>query len=318
MNPFSPLYAKCNNGAAADKHALLSGGPIIVDVEPVGLCNFRCVFCPTGLKALGRPGGYMSEETFASLIDKTRMWGTAIRLIGWGEPLMHPKIVDFVKAAHDAQRLTHINTNGSKLTRELAEELVEAGLSSIKFSFQGIDREGYESMRRIDFFDGLLETIGILRDARGDSKRPWIAASTTTTTETPEQIATFRALMEPMVDDLTIGHTIFEFIDMAAVPKKRRAELEAAAANEQIVKKHPSPCPEIYDKLTVHWDGAVRVCCNDYSGKTNLGNIVTDSLESIWRHPTIEAYRDRIDAGDYGGPLCSVCWDYQSLTKGAA
>ncbi len=315
MNPFSPLYAKCNSGTAANKHAMLLGGPLIIDVEPVGLCNFRCVFCPTGLQALGRPGGFMTEETFRAILDKTRMWGTAIRLIGWGEPLMHPKIVEFVAAATFQNRLTHINTNGSKLDEAMAIKLVDAGLSSIKFSFQGIDRSSYEAMRRIDFFDGLLDAIGIMRGARGTGQRPWIAASTTTTTETPEQIEAFRARIEPLVDELSIGSTIFEFIDMAAVPAKRRAELEAAAAVQKVTKRHPTPCTEVYDKLTVHWDGAVRVCCNDYSGTTDLGNIREDSLASIWMHPTIEAYRNRIDAGEYSGPLCSRCFDYMELTE---
>lgn len=49
-NSFDPLYAECNAGPAAAKHADLAAGPSIVDLEPVGLCNMRCVMCPTGLR----------------------------------------------------------------------------------------------------------------------------------------------------------------------------------------------------------------------------------------------------------------------------
>jgi len=121
--------------------------------------------------------------------------------------------------------------------------------------------------------------------------------------------------MLPLVDELTIGKTIFEFIDMAAVPKKRRAELEAAAASSTVVKRHPNPCPEVYNKLTIHWDGDVRVCCNDYSGRTNLGNIQVDMFEDIWHHKAIEEYRERLSRKEYSGPLCSVCFDYMDLTS---
>jgi len=319
VNPFQHLYESCNTGASADKHAALADGPLIVDVEPVGLCNFRCVMCPTGLQALGRPGGFMTRETHAAILDKTEPFGTAIRYIGWGEPLLHPHIAQFIGEASKAGRLTHLNTNGSKLATDvdMARHLVFAGLASIKFSFQGADAESYKAMRRIDFFDGLLEAIEAMRNARGWRSRPFIAASTSTTTETPEMMEAFRARMEPLVDQLTIGKTIFEFIDMAAVPPKQRALLEEAAATETWSKKHPDPCPEIYDKLSIHWNGDVRVCCNDYSGLTNLGNISKNNLREIWRHPTIEAYRKRVGNREYTGPLCGSCYDYAELTAGS-
>lgn len=319
VNPFSRLYDKCNRGDPAKKLAGLAEGPIIIDLEPVGLCNFRCVMCPTGLQALGRPGGFMSEETFASILHKTAPFGTALRFIGWGEPLMHPKIGRFIEMASRDGRLTHLNTNGSKILDDdgMATRLVDAGLSSIKFSFQGADRASYEAMRRVDFFDGLFVAIERMRTARGPWWDPFIAASTTTTTETPEMIEAFRSRMEPLVDQLTIGKTIFEFIDMAAVPPKRRAELEEAAAAETVVKRHPDPCPEAFDKLTIHWDGSVRVCCNDFSGRTNLGNIAEDDFAGIWRHPTMEILRERLARKEYSGPLCSVCYDYAELTEGS-
>lgn len=314
MNPFQHLYDICNSGASADKLAFLDDGPRIIDIEPTSACNMRCVFCPTGLQATGRPAGFMTRQTHTAILDKTAPFRTALRYIGWGEPLLNCDLARFIAEAASRGRMTHLNTNGSRITRETAQDLVYAGLSSIKFSFQGTDRESYLAMRRTDMFDGLLEAIACMRDARGDRRLPFIAASTTTTTETPEQVAAFRARLEPLVDQLSIGKTIFEFIDMAAVPTKRRKMLEAAAAASTVSKRHPSPCPEIFDKLTVHWDGSVRVCCNDYSGRTNLGNIVTDDFASIWRHPTIEAYRANVARGEYTGPLCSVCFDYMDLT----
>lgn len=309
MNPFQPLYDRCNA-----RKGPLQNGPIMVDLEPVGLCNFRCTMCPTGLQSLGRPGGFMTTETHQAVLEKTE---GAIRYIGWGEPLMHPKIVRFVETASQRGRLTHINTNASKLTPRLASQLVQAGLSSIKFSFQGTDRETYAMMRRTDFFAGMLEKIAMMRETRDYlASDMWIAASTSTTDETPEMVEVFREKLEPLVDQLSIGKTIFEFIDLAAVPQKHRERLEAAAKKSQVQKRHPNPCPEVFDKLTIHWDGAVRVCCNDYSGRTNLGNINRDAMEDIWRHPKMTAYRKRLSEGRYDGPLCGNCWDYMDLTSG--
>lgn len=315
MNPLQSLYDQCNGGHAVGKYARLADGPIMVDLEPVGLCNFRCTMCPTGLNALGRPSGFMTAETHQAVLEKTAPYNSAIRYIGFGEPLMHPKIVKFVEDATTAGRLTHINTNASNLTPALTTKLIEAGLSSLKFSFQGTDRETYAAMRRVDFFDQMLQIIAMTRETRDHlGSDLWIAASTSTTDETPEMIGAFRERVEPLVDQLSIGSTIFEYIDMDAVPEKQRPRLEKAAATSTVVKKHPEPCTEIYDKLTIHHNGAVRVCCNDFSGKTNLGDISQDEFAGIWRHKTIDGYRKSVAQGKYEGPLCSVCWDYMDLT----
>lgn len=315
MNPFHAMYDAFNHGTSRGKLAGLPDGPVMVDLEPTALCNMRCTMCPTGLQALGRPAGFMSAETYGALLEKTQPFKSALRFIGFGEPLMHPDIVGMVARASEAGRLSHINTNGSKLTPPLAEQLVAAGLSSIKFSFQGTDSATYLAMRRTDFFEGLLEAIATMRRARGGERYPYIAASTSTTDETPEMVEAFRARMAPLVDGLSIGKTIFEYIDMAAVPPKHRARLEAAAELSTVTKRHPAPCPEIYEKLTVHWDGAVRVCCNDWSGTTDLGNIVDDEMATIWRHPTMEMYRGRVAERDYSLHLCDTCWDYMDLTE---
>lgn len=319
VNPFNDLYASCNTGSGPDKLTGLPDGPRIIDLELTSFCNMRCVMCPTGLQALGRPGVFMTPKTFKAILQKTKPFNTALRFIGWGEPTMHWALPDFVRAATAQGRLTHLNTNGSKLAIDplYLRRLLNAGLSSIKFSFQGVDRESYNAMRRVDFFEELLSAIERVKRARGENPRPFIAASTTTTTESPEQIAAFAERIAPLVDQLTIGRTVFDFIDFSVVPEKRRELLLAAAADQFVERRHPDPCPEVYDKLSIHADGSVRVCCNDYSGHTYLGNIVTNSLEELWHSPVLAAYRERLAAGRYEGPLCSVCYDYMELTEGA-
>lgn len=317
INPLQNHYDQCNDSDSETKHRLLADGPHLVDIEPVGLCNFRCTMCPTGLGALGRPSGFMSTETHKNILEKTELPMADMRYIGWGEPTLHPDLPAFINtAAHGYGRLTHINTNGSRLTKGLARELVSCGLASIKFSFQGTDRESYFAMRRMDFFDGLIEAISYMKEARGDGCYPYIAVSTTTTDETPEMVQKFKDKVFPLVDHLGIGKTIFEFIDMAAVPKKQRDRLEKAASLATVIKKHPSPCPEVYDKLSIHWNGNVVTCCNDYSDKNVIGDINLNSMAQIWRHPKMEMYRAALAKNDYSLPLCESCFDYLGLTDG--
>ncbi len=306
MNPFKPLYDACN----APKDELIDF-PRIIDLEVTNTCNFRCVMCPTGNRSMKRPSGFMNYGTFVRVVEQCDGCH-GIRFIGWGEPLLHPDIVRFVCFANQHDILTHLNTNASKLDLRMAEDLVDAGLSSIKFSFQGADKESYQQMRKTDFFEGMVRAIEKMHQARGHRKFPYISASTSLTDESPQIVEKFRERLEPLVDSLTIGRTIFGFMDLqvARLSEEEKQRIEPMIEWERANLRHPDPCPEVFDKLTIQWDGSVRVCCNDYNGLTNLGNVMTSPLRDIWRHKQIEEYRARLRKKDYDAPLCKDCWQY--------
>lgn len=314
MNPLGRHYHLCNTGTNAGKYAALPDFPHLIDIEPVGVCNFRCLMCPTGLGSVTRPQGLMTNRTWQRILGECAQHGTAIRMIGWGEPTLHPSLIDMVWDADAAGLLTHVNTNGSKLTRKYIEDLFDAGLSSLKFSFQGVDRESYREMRRVDFYEKLVDAIRLAREVRGSRDLPYLQVSTSTTYETPEQIEAFCAEVGPHVDAVTVGKTIFDYVDVQTIPLKQREKFRAAAALASDTKRHPNPCPEVYDKLSIHWDGSVAVCCNAYDKEGEFGNVNETPLSELWRHQAIEAYRERLSRDEYSGPLCGTCWHYMEGT----
>lgn len=316
MNPLTSHYARCNTGDPADKYANLPEFPHMLDIELTSSCNFRCLMCPTGNLSLKRKPEFMKWGMIDKIVSQCADHGSALRFIGWGEPLLHPDVASAIMLATKAGLATHLNTNGSKLDRFKAVRLIVAGLTSLKFSFQGVTRTTYQDMRNTNWFEQLIETIVTFREVRGDKALPWIAVSTTITDETPIMVKQFRRRLEPLVDELSIGNTIFDFMDMAATRLKpeERARLEKLSGLESGEKRHPVPCPEVYDKLSIHADGSVVLCCNDFNGVVTLGNVNQTPIIELWRHPKIEAYRERLAAKNYDAPLCKDCYDYMGVT----
>lgn len=329
-NPFAAHYERCNTGDPADKYRDLPEFPHIIDIEVTSACNYSCLMCPTGNLSLGRKPEFMSWATFETILNQCVHYRTALRFIGWGEPLLGqnrqpPVVLDFIKWAHRAQLLTHLNTNGSLMYRDVAGRLLNEGLDSIKFSFQGTDGTTFEEMRNTKrigpiHFEKLLETMRMFKEMRGARVLPWIAASTSITYETPEMVAAFKERVEPLVDHLGVGTTIFDYMDMSAVRLRpaERATLERLRAFESTNKRHPVPCPQVYDSLSIHADGSVVVCCNSYDDTGKIGNVNETPIKEIWRHPKIEAYRERLARKDYNAPLCESCFDYMDCVEGKA
>lgn len=82
----------------------------------------------------------MSEDVIETIIRNIKKYNIpGVRFIRWGEPTMHPDYIEIIRKVKEAGAITHINTNGLLLDEDQMRQLVEAGLDSIKFSFQGAD-----------------------------------------------------------------------------------------------------------------------------------------------------------------------------------
>lgn len=315
-NPLEELYRHCNAGDSKRKFSNRIEFPRMIDVELTNTCNFRCLMCPTGNLSQRRPAGFMEPSMFYRILEQAAPRKTPIRFIRWGEPLLHPDVLEFIQACTDVGIITHLNTNGSKLDEPMMRALIEVGLSSIKFSFQGVDRKSFEEMRNFDFYNDLVDRMRLFNQLRGDGTSPFLQLSTTITYETKEMIEDFKQEVSEFVDQLSIGRTVLDFINLDEV-RLRSDEIEMLKSlkeMESVAKIHPE-CPEVYDKLSIDWNGLVTACCMDSDNLMVVGDAKTEPLEKIWVSEALEEYRRVLaDLRHDDLPLCSNCYDYLSLS----
>lgn len=316
-NPFQPIYDYSNSLDSSAKFANLPEFPRFIDVELTNLCNFRCLMCPTGNLSQKRDKGFLTDALFLKLLDEVEPRGTPLRFIRFGEPTMHPRFADYVQMAKARGLLCHLNSNGSKLDDALIEVLCNIPLDSLKFSFQGVDPKSYAEMRATDFFGGLVDVIRRFVAIRGGRAQPWLHVSTTITYETQEQVAGFRALLEPLVDQVSVGHTVLDRADVNAVrlPQREAERLKWLKTQQSLVREHPE-CPEVFDKLSINWDGSVTACCSDTDNLMLVGDLGTQSLAEIWRSPKLNEIRTVLARHGHDElPLCRTCYNYAGLYK---
>lgn len=314
-NPFKLIYQACNAGKSREKLANLPAFPRYVDVELTNTCNLRCLMCPTGNFSQKREAGFMTDEVYDEIIRNIREHKTPVRFVRWGEPTMHPRLAYNISILKKEGILSHVNTNGSLLNETSILALIDAGLDSIKFSFQGVDAKSYSEMRNIDSFEELVQLIELFHGMRGDRERPYIHASTTVTYESSEAIKGFKMRLMNITDLVTVGRTVLEHIDIDKVrlEKEEIDNLRRLKEQETVVKKHPE-CPEVFDKLSINWDGTVSACCSDYDNKMTVGDIRTQSLKEIWNSEKLNSYRGILADMKHGSlELCRTCYDYHGL-----
>ena len=289
-NPLQKLYEQCTYGTMAEKFNSLPDFPRMLDVELTNVCNFRCVMCPTGQGSVKRSKGQMESRTLLKVLDEAMTNGTPIRYIRWGEPMLYKYFEDAIIETKQRGLLCHLNTNGSFLSREVNDFLVHVGLDSIKISFQGVNETGYSAMRVGGSYQQVLDNIRELHRIRTETKSPYpfIQIGTTIINETAPAIADFIASVDAFTDAVYIGRTK----DLQE-PNPVRAACE---------------CPEVFDKLSINWDGTVSACCGDYDNKMLVGDLRKQTLQEIWDSPELANYRMMLLAYRHNElPLCSRC-----------
>ena len=103
-------------------------------VEITTRCNLDCGMCQRHV--WDEPAADMSPETFRALLEglATFPGDKTLQLSGFGEPLSHPSIVEFVESCTERGITAEIVTNGLLLSRDLGMALLEAGLRRLVLS----------------------------------------------------------------------------------------------------------------------------------------------------------------------------------------
>lgn len=135
-------------------------------IEPTNACNLNCRTCVRN--SWQEPIGLMNMETYRKLIADLRRVPSLQKISFWGfgEPLLHPDIVEMVSLAKQLGVHTQMITNALLLNFNKAKGLVDAGLDSIVVSVDGTTSETNADIRSGADLELVKKNIHQLRDIR--------------------------------------------------------------------------------------------------------------------------------------------------------
>lgn len=126
---------------------------LTIEVNTTELCNRTCVFCPRhDPKVFPNRNLHMSplgaDQISKNIIEE---YSGKISFSGFGENLLNPEFDQIVKAFRNNLPLAIIecNTNGDKLTSELAQKLFDNGLNLLYINL-------YDGIEQVDHFNNIM------------------------------------------------------------------------------------------------------------------------------------------------------------------
>ncbi len=143
-----------------------------LSIEPTSRCNLSCRTCIRN--TWDEPMGDMDASTFERLAGQLRRFPhlESVMFGGFGEPTVHPRILDMVRAVKGAGLRTEMTTNATLLDEAMVEGLLEAGLDEVWISLDGTTEESLETIRPGAGLARVLENAGRLAGRNGRAGRP--------------------------------------------------------------------------------------------------------------------------------------------------
>ena len=249
-------------------------------IELSARCKLRCVMCPNRDFPEDQKGD-MGWPIFQKVVDEAEGFAFEVSLHHRGESLLHPQALEFIRYAASKRMRTKLHTNGSLLTRGLAEGIVDSGLSRISFSFDGFTRKDYEKIRRGGDFEQVVANIRGLLEARkkAGTRSPVVAVEAIALSGRRKpggkETSLFQELRREGLDELVVK----EPHNWAGYWKSGRRSMPYTL------------CTFPWNALLVLWNGDVSPCSQDFFGTYILGNAMEKSLTEIWNDEPMRRLR---------------------------
>ena len=239
---------------------------------------------------------------YTRLIDEAVPLGLcSIKYNYLGEPTLHPRLIEMIRYAKQAGVIdVMFNTNATRLTDELSRELITSGLDKLFFSFDSPYAEQYNAIRIGADYATVLEKIKRFHAIRAElhSLTPFTRVSMVRMKDNEHDCEAFRALFAPIVEAVA-------FVDYIQHSGQNNAERMVVPLGS---RQHKFCCPQLWQRMFIHPDGVVTVCCADSLRDYQVGNIHTQTLQQIWQGEPYQRLRNLHVAGRFEEvAMCANC-----------
>jgi len=287
--------------------------PFVVQIFPIYACNFTCEYCFHAVPRNER--GFVSEwpvmklDLYKKCIDELALFEDqlkVLRFVGMGEPLLHKNIAEMVAIAVSrkvAQRV-ELLTNGSLLTRKMSDALIDAGLSRMVISLQGISREKYRRISKVDIdFDQFVKNIEYFYTNKKNT-HVYIKIVDYALDETDTQDK-FYAIFGDICDSIAVENAVpimpgVDYDKVLSNSDKNATQFGLPLSDIQV-------CPQAFFTMQVNPDGKV-VPCYQITYPGIMGDVNHQTMQEIWNGEAYRTFRRAmLDGRKQVNDICAQC-----------
>jgi MoaA/NifB/PqqE/SkfB family radical SAM enzyme len=274
-----------------------------LNVDICTFCNHQCTFCSNpDAKTIKSQVNY---DQYIRVMDNVIKYidTQEIGLSAKGEVLINKDLVKIIKITKEKYKIPYIyiSSNGALATKKKLKELLEAGLDSIKFSINAVDRQSYNDVHLSDDFDLVIKNlktlISLKRDKYNNIK---IFLSSVISMNENSLKNNFKTILGEEDYKYINGINMFT---LDYTPKFNEVKSE-----KKITKGCKIPFREIY----INSDCSLGLCCKDYFDEINFGSLLENDFLELYNSKEYEEIRQMHIKKEFpNNHLCKNCLLYE-------
>ena len=243
----------------------------------------------------------MPLDHFFSLVDQAKELGAeTISLFGYGEPFLDACVRTRIEYCTAQGLSTFVTTNGSTLDLSLANMVLDAGLTHIRFSVHGLFKADYEKVHKgLDYLNTIRNIFNflVINNKKFDHQ---CTVSVSVIPLHEEKVEDIRKFWEPLVDYLEIW----------------RPHNWAGGKSFRMVDKKKKTCGRPFSgPIQINADGHVMVCCFDTDAKMTIGDTYKQSIKEILEGNKLQSIKEQHETGVLYGLPCVNCDQLNEYNK---
>lgn len=287
-------------------------------LETTSYCNLNCSFCNRD-EVVSKPE-HMSTETFKIVLNKLKTQPIKeIKLMGMGEPFLHPKFSEICRLTKETFPEAKI-ISATNAQFQLSGNFKRA-LEYIDLLYISIDGYGetYEKFRTPAKWSKLLKFLRELRDCEKFSCK--LAINYTINPENVYDIPK----VERLIDRFTLDELRLNIVQNWNESEKVEVlingftpgDIEFLKGYKHLMKGRPvwdySDCFWVKEGLYMSVNGDVKICCMNTAAKS-IGNLISDpSISMPFSNKTFVEIKNGCETNT-PTEHCSTC-SYKELTS---
>lgn len=253
------------------------------------VCDLNCPMCCS--QDSRPPSQFMTFSFFRKIIKEIKSMSKDpfITLHNVNEPFLHPDILKMLNYLESQNVGVWISSNGQSLCKFIEKARKANRVPKrieVRYSIDGGTKETYEEMRRKGSFEKLLLNLRLMKEFCEEKQIEYIPkVNTILSKKTAKEVGTFYSVFKEFfkLED-------FNFSLMGG--NSTKGVNEYIASNSLTGFASRLPCSLLTNHLSVHADGKISFCCNDFNDECIVAKYPDDgSLLEIWNSSAYETFR---------------------------
>ncbi len=286
--------------------------PRSVKIELTGKCNFACTFCARNQRL--RKQDEMDRGFYERIVKEMRQAGVEeLGVFYLGESFMCDWLPEAIHYAKHVAGIPYIflTTNGSLSTPERVEACMQAGLDSLKFSYNYSDGTQLKDIAKVktSMFDTIVENIQGAHAARakGGYKCGLYASYIEYDGDQGQRMHAAVERIRPYVDQVYALPLYNQAAFVSEQEKKRGWKPIQGNRGRVGALRDPLPCWAVFTEGHISWDGKLSACCFDHDGRFHMADLNTTPFMEGWNSVKYQTLRAAHLKKDVTGTVCEKC-----------